>query len=109
VYERKDQLVVQAKEVVSTAYEAFGDTSDAFYKQLEDAAQMLVLSEGRIAAQAAEWGLRFEGVSDLNSVAGSFAGLFFSKPGSLKPFIVLTFKGTSLCLSSSCAHSTEQR
>lgn len=56
---------------------------------------MLVLSEGRIAAQAALYGLRFEGVSDLNSVAGSFAGLFFSKPGSLKPFIVLTFKGPS--------------
>ncbi|GAA5900348.1 hypothetical protein JCM8208_005334 [Rhodotorula glutinis] len=92
VYERKDQLVVQAKEVVSTAYEAFGDASEAFYEQLENAAQMLVLSEGRIAAQAALYGLRFEGVSDLNSVAGSFAGLFFSKPGSLKPFIVLSFK-----------------
>ncbi|GAA5848919.1 hypothetical protein JCM9279_004665 [Rhodotorula babjevae] len=94
VYERKDQLVIQAKEVVSTAYQAFGDTSDAFYEQLENAAQKLVLSESTIAAQAAAWGLRFEGVSDLNSVAGSFAGLFFSEPGSLKPFIVLTFKGT---------------
>ncbi|KPV72677.1 uncharacterized protein RHOBADRAFT_46721 [Rhodotorula graminis WP1] len=94
VYERKDQLVVQAKEVVATAYEAFGGTSDAFYEQLENAAQMLVLSKSRIAAEVALYGLRFEGVSDLNSVAGSFAGLFFSKPGSLKPFIVLAFKGT---------------
>ena len=39
--------------------------------------------------------MRFEGISDLASVSGPFASIFFPKLGTKTPWICLVFKGTT--------------
>ncbi|KAM0786794.1 hypothetical protein ACM66B_002228 [Microbotryomycetes sp. NB124-2] len=53
-------------------------------------------AERKIRQRAEVWGLEFEGVSDLRSATGGpFVGIFHTKPGAPRPFIVLAAKGTT--------------
>lgn len=69
--------------------------SEDAIKDLKKAGELLIESEARIRKQANQWGMRFEVVSDLASISGPFASIFYNQEGE-KPFIILVFKGTGL-------------
>lgn len=83
VYERIDSLVKKAAQVAST--------------DRDRAEQLLLDSERVIRDQAHEWGLEFEGISDLSSTSGPFASVFYTPIGTPENerFIVCCFKGTT--------------
>ncbi|GAA5874114.1 hypothetical protein JCM1840_000355 [Sporobolomyces johnsonii] len=94
VYERDDNLVTKASTIAMDAQKCReGSAEKQRLVRLADA--LLDQSEKVIREQAARWGLRYDGVSDLASVAGPFASIFYtSSDRDVKPFIVLVFKGT---------------
>lgn len=81
-YERNDKLVKQAAEILE-------DIDDE--EQRQQAADLLLASEETIDKKAQFMGMRFEGVSELKSLGGPYAGLFYNEEA-----IVLVFKGTSV-------------
>ncbi|GAA5927963.1 hypothetical protein JCM1841_005063 [Sporobolomyces salmonicolor] len=94
VYERNDDLVAQASNIAMDAQKS-KEGSDEKQRLLRQADALLDQSERIIREQAARWGLRYGGVSDLASVAGPFASIFYTTSDrDEKPFIVLVFKGT---------------
>ncbi|KAF9100788.1 hypothetical protein BGX29_006256 [Mortierella sp. GBA35] len=81
-YERDDNLVKKASEILS-------DIENE--EQRQQAANLLRASEQTIDDKAQFMGMRFEGISELKSLGGPYAGLFYSEES-----IVLVFKGTSV-------------
>ncbi|KAF9543805.1 hypothetical protein EC957_000419 [Mortierella hygrophila] len=81
-YERNDELVKQAAEILEDI-----DNEE----QRQQAADLLLNSEETIDRKAQLMGMRFEGVSELKSLGGPYAGLFYNEES-----IVLVFKGTSV-------------
>ncbi|GAA5873862.1 hypothetical protein JCM3774_000706 [Rhodotorula dairenensis] len=96
VYERKDSLVNEAANIAYTAQKKYPKGSPQYDLEMTRAENKLSASEERIKREAARWGLAFDGVSDLSSVTGPFASIFYTPVGSAqRPFIVLCFKGTT--------------
>ncbi|KAF9181094.1 hypothetical protein BGZ51_007318 [Haplosporangium sp. Z 767] len=81
-YERDDNLVKAASAILSNVETV---------EEKNRAAQLLLASEQTIDAKATQLGMRFTGVSELKSLGGPFAGLFYNDEA-----IVLVFKGTSV-------------
>ncbi|CAG8749596.1 9294_t:CDS:2, partial [Ambispora leptoticha] len=89
VYERDDLKVHEAhKQIQKLASERDTITRDA-YEEIEN---KLRDSEQRIREQADIWDLEFTSLSELNSLGGPFAGMFWSVKHN---FIVVVFKGTT--------------
>ncbi|KAL8280706.1 hypothetical protein RQP46_007029 [Phenoliferia psychrophenolica] len=82
VYERNNTEVTNAVNLLASGNE-------------EGADNLLKESEGVIRKVAKMWDLRFEGISDLSTVGGPYASIFYSKKGTQAPWITLVFKGTS--------------
>ncbi|KAF9117324.1 hypothetical protein BG015_007037, partial [Linnemannia schmuckeri] len=81
-YQRDEKLVAEASKIMLDV------TTD---KQRDHAAQLLQESEKEIDERATkEFGMRFVGISELKTLGGPFAGLFYDDDS-----IVLVFKGTS--------------
>ncbi|GAA5992233.1 hypothetical protein JCM10908_001831 [Rhodotorula pacifica] len=96
VYERKDSIVDEAADIAYAAQKKFPKGSAQYDLEMTRAENKLSESEERIKQEAAKWGLAFDGVSDLSSVSGPFASIFYTPPSSnQRPFIVLCFKGTT--------------
>ncbi|GAA5920844.1 hypothetical protein JCM3775_003977 [Rhodotorula graminis] len=95
IYERDDALVDEAGHIIDTAQKLYQSTSPQYAAELKRAEDLVVESEGLIKGKAAQWGLEFDGVSDLTTVGGPLAGIFFTPAGTAKPFICLVFKGTT--------------
>ncbi|KAF9574386.1 hypothetical protein EC968_006721 [Mortierella alpina] len=82
-YQRNDKLVAEASKILL-------DVKDQ--AQREKAAKLLEESERAIDEKARqEFGMRFMGISELKTLGGPFAGLFYNDDA-----IVLVFKGTSV-------------
>ncbi|KAK3848307.1 MAG: hypothetical protein J3R72DRAFT_428745 [Linnemannia gamsii] len=81
-YERDDKLVKEAAEILEDI------ENEEQRRQAED---LLLTSEDTIDRKAQLMGMRFEGVSELKSLGGPYAGLFYNEDS-----IVLVFKGTSV-------------
>ncbi|KAG0260750.1 hypothetical protein BG011_001647 [Mortierella polycephala] len=81
-YERDDNLV-KAASIILRNIESVEEKNRAV--------QLLFASEQTIDAKATQLGMRFTGVSELKSLGGPFAGLFYNDEA-----IVLVFKGTSV-------------
>ena len=97
VYERRDALVNEAADIAYAASKTYAKGTTQYDLEMTRAENKLSESEERIKREAAKWGLAYDGVSDLSSVAGPFASIFYTPIGSdQRPFIVLCFKGTLL-------------
>ena len=97
VYERRDVLVNEAADIAYAASKKYAKGTTQYDLEMTRAENKLSESEERIKREAAKWGLAYDGVSDLSSVAGPFASIFYAPIGSdQRPFIVLCFKGTFL-------------
>ncbi|KAF9130535.1 hypothetical protein BGX30_013466 [Mortierella sp. GBA39] len=82
-YQRDEKLVAEASKLLLDL------TTD---KQRDHAAQLLQDSEKDIDEKSTkEFGMRFMGISELKTLGGPFAGLFYDDDS-----IVLVFKGTSV-------------
>ncbi|KAF9573404.1 hypothetical protein EC968_008586 [Mortierella alpina] len=81
-YERDDNLVKAASTILRNVRNE---------QQKNEAAQLLIASEQTIDCKAKLLGMRFLGVSELKSLGGPFAGLFYNDET-----IILAFKGTSV-------------
>ncbi|KAK3844779.1 MAG: hypothetical protein J3R72DRAFT_418983 [Linnemannia gamsii] len=82
-YQRDEKLVAEASKLLLDV------TTD---KERDRAAELLELSEKEIDENATrECGMRFMGISELKTLGGPFAGLFYDDDS-----IVLVFKGTSV-------------
>ncbi|KAF9542742.1 hypothetical protein EC957_001723 [Mortierella hygrophila] len=82
-YQRDEKLVAEASKLLLNL------TTD---KQRDRAAQLLEESEKDIDEKSSkEFGMRFMGISELKTLGGPFAGLFYDDDS-----IVLVFKGTSV-------------
>ncbi|GAA5964533.1 hypothetical protein JCM8115_003911 [Rhodotorula mucilaginosa] len=96
VYERRDALVDEAADIAYAASKTYAKGTTQYDLEMTRAENKLSESEERIKREAAKWGLAYDGVSDLSSVAGPFASIFYTPIGSdQRPFIVLCFKGTT--------------
>ncbi|GAA6052174.1 hypothetical protein JCM3770_001255 [Rhodotorula araucariae] len=95
VYERDDSLMDSAAHTVLRAQQRYGVGSPEYAAEMQRAEDLIALSEKRIKDQAAEWGLEFDGVSDLTTIGGPFASIFYTPVGTEKPYICLIFKGTT--------------
>ncbi|KAI5478806.1 putative Lipase, class 3, partial [Pseudohyphozyma bogoriensis] len=84
VYERDDEMVQKASEIVEESEER--------------AIEFLKKSEEKILNFAAQWGVRYAAISDCASIGGSYAGVYYSDPEKLKdgeqPWICVVVKGT---------------
>lgn len=88
-YQRDEKLVAEASKLILNL------TTD---KERDHAAQLLQESEKDIDERATrEFGMRFMGISELKTLGGPFAGLFYDDDS-----IVLVFKGTSVLAFSKC-------
>ncbi|GAA6036319.1 hypothetical protein JCM8097_001663 [Rhodosporidiobolus ruineniae] len=94
VYERPDHLVQRAAELAVKAKSSYLPASVQYRDMMEQARDTLIQSGQPIKDKVAVWGLEFDGVSELTTVAGPFASIFYTKSGQ-KPFICLVFKGTT--------------
>ncbi|GAA6018068.1 hypothetical protein JCM10207_006070 [Rhodosporidiobolus poonsookiae] len=94
VYERSDAMVRQAADIAFRAQQRYRRGSQPYEDEMRRAEKTLLESERVIKDKAAEWDLEYDGVSDLVTVGGPFASIFYTKPGARKPFVVLVFKGT---------------
>ncbi|GAA5832008.1 hypothetical protein JCM11251_002783 [Rhodosporidiobolus azoricus] len=95
VYERSDRLVRQASDIAFRA-QKYEPGSPTYEKEMNRAEEALEESERVIKDKAKEWGLEYDGVSDLQTIGGPFASIFYTPFGSSdKPFVCLVFKGTS--------------
>ncbi|KAF9084370.1 hypothetical protein BGX23_010584 [Mortierella sp. AD031] len=82
-YQRDEKLVAEASKILLDV------TTN---RQKERAAELLQQSEREIDEHATkEFGMRFMGISELKTLGGPFAGLFYDDDS-----IVLVFKGTSV-------------
>lgn len=81
-YERDDNKVKEAAEILK-------DMENQ--SQRDQAARLLQESEQVIDSKAKLFGMRFLGISELKTLGGPFAGLFYNDEA-----IVLVFKGTSV-------------
>ncbi|KAG0299819.1 hypothetical protein BGZ98_009744 [Dissophora globulifera] len=82
-YQRDDKLVAQASKILLNVQSP---------AQRDEAAKLLQKSEREIDESAKrEFGMRFVGISELKTLGGPFAGLFYNDD-----VIVLVFKGTSI-------------
>ncbi|RUP48002.1 Alpha/Beta hydrolase protein [Jimgerdemannia flammicorona] len=94
IYERDDAKVQEAFQMYASDPERdLIDFNDQKQHPAERRLKCLISeSELTIKRQAREWGLDFSGVSELKSLGGPFAGIFWSTRSN---FIVITFKGTT--------------
>ncbi|GAA5886370.1 hypothetical protein JCM6882_001619 [Rhodosporidiobolus microsporus] len=75
-------------------FDAGAIDKDVFEAQKVAAEELLAASERKIRAMADHCNLEFDGVSDLITVGGSVASIFFTRPGANEdPFIILVIKG----------------
>ncbi|KAG0206194.1 hypothetical protein BGX28_002329 [Mortierella sp. GBA30] len=81
-YERDDNLVKAASSIMRDIQNE---------QQKETAKQLLCASEQTIDSKAKLLGMRFLGISELKSLGGPYAGLFYNDEA-----IILVFKGTSV-------------
>ncbi|KAI8066344.1 Alpha/Beta hydrolase protein [Gongronella butleri] len=89
VYERDGELVKRAYDLYMARSQQNGDVDAATETEMEN---LIKKSEATIRAIARRWGLRFEGVTELKSLGGTFCGIFWSE---VHPFIVVCCKGTT--------------
>ncbi|ORZ12452.1 hypothetical protein BCR41DRAFT_99942 [Lobosporangium transversale] len=83
VYQRDDKLVAQASKILLNVRNQ---------EERDRAAELLLESERVIDENSTcEFGMRFSGISELKTLGGPFAGLFYNDES-----IVLVFKGTSI-------------
>jgi hypothetical protein len=83
VYQRDEKLVAKASKIMVDCQNQ---------EQRDHAARLLQESEQMIDDNASkEFGMRFMGISELKTLGGPFAGLFYNDDA-----IVLVFKGTSV-------------
>ena len=98
VYERLDELVIEATDIAKTnpdAAKALLVESEAAIRE-QVGPPMLSIVQSLTVKQADRWGMHFEGISDLSSVSGPFASIFFPKyDAKFSPWICLVFKGTT--------------
>ncbi|BGP19426.1 hypothetical protein JCM10213_000663 [Rhodosporidiobolus nylandii] len=98
VYERDDKLVEDASDIAYNAtkeLEAGRITQQRFGELMQAAQTTLAASEEPVRVLARSWNLDYDGVSDLSTIGGPFASLFFTRIGKEAPFIILAFKGTT--------------
>jgi hypothetical protein len=82
-YQRNEDLVAKASKILLDV-----ETTD----QRDAATELLQRSESDIdECSTREFGMRFMGISELKTLGGPFAGLFYNDES-----IVLVFKGTSV-------------
>ncbi|KAI8363538.1 Alpha/Beta hydrolase protein [Mortierella sp. GBAus27b] len=82
-YQRDDKLVAEASKILANCKTP---------EQRDEAARLLQESERLIDENASrEFGMRFMGISELKTLGGPFAGLFYNDDT-----IVLVYKGTSV-------------
>ncbi|CAG8616323.1 13615_t:CDS:2, partial [Ambispora gerdemannii] len=89
VYERDDMKVREAHKTIQKLTEDREGLTHDTYKNIH---ANLHESEKRIREQAEIWNLEFTSLSELNSLGGPFAGMFWSEENN---FIVVVFKGTT--------------
>ncbi|RHZ86973.1 hypothetical protein Glove_41g108 [Diversispora epigaea] len=92
VYERNDKLVREANDSITELTDDKKDSDNLTAQDFESIYQQLYESEVRIREQATFWGMKFTSLSELNSLGGPFAGMFYSEEHN---FIVVVFKGTT--------------
>ncbi|KAI9305123.1 Alpha/Beta hydrolase protein [Cunninghamella echinulata] len=94
IYERDDGLVKEAYEtLVATNYEELINNDDDVETPIEKSMRRLLRkSEANIRSIVKHWGLRFEGITELKSMAGPLCGLFWSE---VHPVAIVCFKGTT--------------
>ncbi|KAI1317276.1 hypothetical protein EDD11_008764 [Mortierella claussenii] len=82
-YQRDDKLVAEASKILL----------DIQNQEQRDKAALLLQESERVIDESAtkEFGMRFAGISELKTLGGPFAGLFYNDDA-----IVLVFKGTSV-------------
>lgn len=113
VYERNDKLVKEAADIFDRTQKKYTPGTHAYDVEMKRAEDKLLESEAKIKVQvrsalllvvegrldlldlqAAKWNLAYDGVSDLSTVSGPFASIFYTPLGSSdQPFVVLCFKG----------------
>lgn len=82
-YERDEKLVAEASKILTNVQNQ---------AERDRAAQLLEESERAIDDKStSQFGMRFAGISELKTLGGPFAGLFYNDEA-----IVLVFKGTSV-------------
>lgn len=82
-YERDEKLVAEASRILTNVQNQ---------AEREKAAKLLEESEQAIDEKStSQFGMRFAGISELKTLGGPFAGLFYNDEA-----IVLVFKGTSV-------------
>ncbi|CAG8627276.1 10767_t:CDS:2 [Paraglomus brasilianum] len=89
IYERDDNIVHEAHEQMSAFKLDPALRTPESYQQIN---LKLRDSEKFIHDQAHKWGLQFISLSELNSLGGPFAGMFWSLQHN---FIIVAFKGTT--------------
>ncbi|CAG8587688.1 632_t:CDS:2 [Paraglomus occultum] len=88
IYERDDNIVHDAHEQMKSFSLNPVHTPESY----QEINLKLRAAEKFIHDQAAKWGLQFTSLSELNSLGGPFAGMFWSLQHN---FIVVAFKGTT--------------
>ncbi len=89
VYERKEENV---KNAINKIKEIKKSKGKSITKDIQYIRDQLLIAEESIKDQASKWGLEFTFITELNSLGGPYAGMFWSAEGN---FIVLAFKGTT--------------
>ncbi|CAG8512989.1 8809_t:CDS:2 [Funneliformis caledonium] len=89
VYERKEEYVNNAINRIQKIQTSSAEATPQDIKYIKG---QLLEAEKTIVRQAEDWGLGFTSISELNSLGGPYAGMFWSKE---RKFIVVAFKGTT--------------
>ncbi|GAA5995589.1 lipase family protein [Rhodotorula paludigena] len=96
IYERDDFLVEDAARIVLNAQDKYEEDSNEYNAQVAQAEALLQQSERPIQLQATRWDLSADVVSELASIGGPCAAIFYTPIDSgAAPFIVLVLKGTT--------------
>ncbi|CAI2170758.1 6777_t:CDS:2 [Funneliformis geosporum] len=89
VYERKEEKVTNA---INKIQEIQNKGAQVRTKDIEYIKGQLQEAEKTIVKQSNDWGLGFSSISELNSLGGPYAGMFWNREAN---FIVVAFKGTT--------------
>ena len=87
MYERNEKQVVEAYNRLSKVNKSTSSND------LREICSILRDSESRIEKQLSEFNLKFTSLSELNTLGGPYAGMFWSEEGN---FIVIACKGNKL-------------
>ncbi|CAG8649994.1 9103_t:CDS:2, partial [Funneliformis caledonium] len=87
LYERREENVNEAIKKIKGFENKAIIQEDILYIR-----DQLLISEEPIRNQVKKWGIKFTSITELNSLGGPYAGMFWSTKGN---FIVVGFKGTT--------------